>query len=61
MPVVTLLQGFGSRALETKVVICCIFVCVCCDTAVTIAPGPLQPYGTDRTGPMVNPQACAVV
>lgn len=58
MSVVTLLWGFGSTALETKVVICCIFVC---RTAVTIATGPLQPYGTGRTGPMVNPQACAVV
>lgn len=43
-----------SRTLETGIF-------VCCDTAVTIATGPLQPYGTDRTGPTVNPQVCAVV
>lgn len=30
-------------------------------TAVTIATGPLQPHGTDGTGPMANPEVCALV
>lgn len=30
-------------------------------TAVTIASGPLQPHGTDGTGPMANPEVCALV
>lgn len=55
MPVATLL--WGSLQPETRNW----NLCVRCDTAVTKAPGPLQPYGTDRTGPMVNPQVCAVV